>query len=111
MEKALHLIIPSITGIDVSANELGEVELRLREGNRSMPARVVSEGTLRVLGLLALGGAKEPPALLGFEEPENGIHPGRIALIANYLKTQAQLGNSQLDRHDPFADSSGFGPQ
>jgi predicted ATPase len=104
VEKALQMIVPSITGIDVSANDLGEVELRLREGDRSMPARVVSEGTLRVLGLLALGGAKEPPALLGFEEPENGIHPGRIRLVADYLKTQAQLGNSQLivTTHSPI---------
>jgi predicted ATPase len=69
-----------------------------------MPARVVSEGTLRLLGLLALGGAKEPPALLGFEEPENGIHPGRIELVAEYLKTQAAAGESQLivTTHSPL---------
>jgi predicted ATPase len=104
VEKSLHLLVPSITGIDVSANDLGEVELRLREGKKLMPARVVSEGTLRVLGLLALGGAKEPPTLLGFEEPENGIHPGRIQLVARYLKTQAASEESQLivTTHSPL---------
>jgi predicted ATPase len=104
VEKSLHLLVPSITGIDVSANNLGEVELRLWEGKKLMPARVISEGTLRVLGLLALGGAKDPPALLGFEEPENGIHPGRIQLVAEYLKTQANQGESQfiVTTHSPL---------
>lgn len=96
VEKSLHMIIPSVTGIDVSVNNLGEVELRLFEGETPIPARVLSEGTLRVLGLLALGGAKEPPALLGFEEPENGVHPRRIRMIAEMLKTRTATGDTQL---------------
>jgi predicted ATPase len=104
VEKSLHLIIPAITGIDVGVNNLGEVELRLMEGTTPVPARVVSEGTLRTLGLLALGGAHEPPALLGFEEPENGIHPRRIKLIAEFLKTMADTRNTQIiaTTHSPI---------
>lgn len=96
IEKSLRMIIPSASGISIDVNDLGEVELRLIEGGIPIPARVLSEGTLRVLGLLALGGAKEPPALLGFEEPENGVHPRRIRLIAELLKTRAATGNTQL---------------
>ncbi|MDZ4764500.1 MAG: AAA family ATPase [Chloroflexota bacterium] len=87
VEKALKAIIPSIEHIDVEVNNVGEIELRLVENGIAMPARVVSEGTLRILGLLALQGAKEPASLIGFEEPENGIHPRRIQLIANLLET------------------------
>ncbi len=87
VEKALHMIIPSFTGIDVSVNNFGEVELSLMQGQTPIPARVLSEGTLRILGLLALGGAKESPSLLGFEEPENGIHPDRLDLVVLLLKT------------------------
>jgi predicted ATPase len=47
-----------------------------------VPAHVLSEGTLRLLGLLALGGVKDKATLIGFEEPENGIHPRRIRMIA-----------------------------
>ena len=54
-------MIPSITGIEVSVNELGEVELDLREGEKRISARLLSEGTLRILGLLALVAAKESP--------------------------------------------------
>jgi len=104
IEKSLHMIIPSITGLEVGVNNLGEVELKLREGNASVPARVVSEGTLRVLGLLALGGMKESPALIGFEEPENGVHPRRLRLIAELLKSMATAGRTQLivTTHSPI---------
>lgn len=95
VERAVRTILPNIEGIEVEVNELGEVELKLREAGVSVPARVLSEGTLRILGLLALTGAKEAPALIGFEEPENGVHPRRIQLIAELLKTRAALEETQ----------------
>jgi predicted ATPase len=96
IEKALNRIIPSVTGIHLEINKKGDVELSIIEGDRLIPASVVSEGTLRVLGLLSLGAMKDPPALIGLEEPENGVHPRRIRLIAEYLKTQAMLGDTQI---------------
>ncbi|MFB3815717.1 MAG: AAA family ATPase [Terriglobales bacterium] len=104
IERSIHMVIPSLTGIDVSVNALGEVELNLREGNYSVPARIVSEGTLRVLGLLAIGGMKNPPSLIAFEEPENGIHPRRIRAIAELLKTMSASGSTQLilTSHSPI---------
>jgi predicted ATPase len=83
---------------------LGAVELRLLEGKTPIPARVLSEGTLRILGLLSLEGAKERPALLGFEEPENGVHPRRISLIAEFLKTRPEIGDTQVivTTHSPI---------
>lgn len=115
LEKALHLLMPNIDGIEVEASDLGEVELRLNEGGVAIPARVLSEGTLRMLGLLALTGADEAPALVGFEEPENGVHPRRIQLIAELLKTQETLKRTQyiVTTHSPllldhFGDESLF---
>jgi len=115
VEKALRMIIPSVTHIDVGVNDLGEVELKLLEGKTPIPARILSEGTLRVLGLLALGGAKAPPSLIGFEEPENGIHPRRIRMVADLLRNRALTGETQLivTTHSPilpdlFADENLF---
>lgn len=104
VEKALKTVLPQIDGIDVDINDLGEVEPRLREAGIPVPARVLSEGTLRILGMLALTGAKEPPSLVGFEEPENGIHPRRVQLIAELLKTRAGIGNTQyiVTTHSPI---------
>ena len=115
VEKALHALMPNIDGIEVEVSDLGEVELRLNEGGVAIPARVLSEGTLRMLGLLALTGVDEAPALVGFEEPENGVHPRRIQLIAELLKTQETLQQTQyiVTTHSPIlpdllADSSLF---
>jgi predicted ATPase len=104
VEKALHSLIPSITGIRTEVNKVGEVELSLMEGDVAMPARVLSEGTLRALGLLALSGVKEPPAVVGFEEPENGVHPRRIRDIAKILESRAESGDTQLivTTHSPI---------
>ncbi len=104
VEKALHTMIPSVTGIDVGVNDLGEVELKLLEDGVPIPARVISEGTLRILGILALTGAKETPALLGFEEPENGVHPHRIRLVAELLKSKVRFPGTQLivTTHSPI---------
>lgn len=102
VQKSLGHIIPHVTGIDVEVSALGEVELKILEGNTPIPARVVSEGTLRMLGLLALGAAKERPALIGLEEPENGINPRRIRLIAEYLKARATGGAQMIvTTHSP----------
>ncbi|MYJ78278.1 MAG: AAA family ATPase, partial [Caldilineaceae bacterium SB0670_bin_27] len=104
VEKALHALVPTFDGIEVDVSELGEVELRLREGGVAMPARVLSEGTLRLLGLLALTGVEDAPALVGFEEPENGVHPRRVQLIAELLKTQEILKQTQhiITTHSPI---------
>ena len=104
IEKALHALMPNIDGIEVEVSGLGEVELRLKEGGVAIPARVLSEGTLRMLGLLALTGVGEAPALVGFEEPENGVHPGRIQWIAELLKTQETLRQTQyiVTTHSPL---------
>ena len=104
IEKTLHTLMPNIKGIEVDVNDLGEVELRLKEGGVVIPARVLSEGTLRMLGLLALTGADEVPSLVGFEEPENGVHPRRIQLIAEMLKTRSSLGPTQyiVTTHSPI---------
>ena len=103
LEKALHTVIPDISGIDVGVSSLGEVELRVKENDAVIPARVLSEGTLRVLGLLALAGSERPPALVGFEEPENGVHPGRVELIANLLDARRGQGLGQyiVTTHSP----------
>jgi predicted ATPase len=96
IEKAVQAVIPSITGIDVSVNKIGEVELFLREDDVPIPARLLSEGTLRLLGLLTLRGTRERPSLIGFEEPENGIHPQRLELIAELLANIAAGGYTQM---------------
>ena len=42
--------------------------------------------------------------MIGFEEPENGVHPRRLRLIAELLQTRAELGETQMivTTHSPL---------
>jgi len=94
--RALRGIVPFVDNIEVRVNKYGEVELDIGEGERRISARTMSEGTLRVLGLLALGSMSPPPTLIGFEEPENGVHPARIRLLGEMLHSRTRRGNTQM---------------
>jgi predicted ATPase len=96
IEKSLHTLVPQIDRIDVQPNALGEAELRLLEDGIPVPARLVSEGTLRMLGLLAVASASEPSTLVAFEEPENGIDPRRINLVAEFVDTRTRMGGTRF---------------
>ena len=102
LNKALHQLIPSITRVETVVDKFGEVELSVIEGQTNMPARVVSEGTLRMLGLLALNGVEELPALIGFEEPENGIQPRRVKDVANIILNQSEGTQLIITTHSPL---------
>ena len=103
LEKALRALVPNVDGIDVKVNDHGEAEICLKENGSEVSARLLSDGTLRMLGLLALTGAVDVPTLVGFEEPENGVHPGRIDLIASFLNARRMTGQTQfiVTTHSP----------
>lgn len=53
----------------------------------SLPARSLSDGTLRFLALAVLDLDYTETGLICLEEPENGIHPERIPAIIELLKS------------------------
>lgn len=62
----------------------------------SHPARALSDGTLRFLALSVLEMDPAAHGVLCLEEPENGIHPDRIATMIRLLKDIA------MDVHRPI---------
>jgi len=65
----------------------GTVQFYLHERGIVSPisAMRLSDGTLRFLALLAALLSPTPPTLLWIEEPELGLHPDAVALIADVL--------------------------
>ena len=64
----------------------GTVALFLEEeGNRSIPASRLSDGTLRYLSLLAVLLHPEPPSLICIEEPELGLHPDLLPTLSDLM--------------------------
>jgi predicted ATPase len=65
------------------------------------PARFLSDGTLRFLALAVLEQSAEG-GLWCIEEPENGIHPGRIEAIIRLLEDIAMDTAYPIDSDNPF---------
>ena len=72
----------------------GNVQIFLHEGDYSIPATRLSDGTLRYLSLLAILCDPTPPPLICIEEPELGLHPDILPNLADLLvaaSTKTQL--------------------
>ena len=74
----------------------GTVQFYLHEAGLSapVPATRLSDGTIRFMALLAILLSPSPPPLLCLEEPELGLHPDAVGLLADLLvdaATRTQL--------------------
>jgi len=82
--NALRDLYEGLTDFDVSV-EGGTVQVFFTEGDYTIPATRLSDGTLRYLCLLAILCDPEPPPLIGVEEPELGLHPDILPKLADLL--------------------------
>jgi predicted ATPase len=87
---AVRSIVPAIEDVVVDLDRRrGTLDIQVRQDGVLYSSRVVSEGSLRVLALSAVAANPWGGSLLAFEEPENGVHPRRLDLIAQLLATLA----------------------
>ena len=61
----------------------------------------MSDGTLRVLGLLAAVFQRPPPSLLVIEEPEATIHPGALGSVLDVLRRAGRSMQVVVTTHSP----------
>ena len=57
----------------------------------SFSSRVISDGTLRLLALLTILRDPSRKGTLCFEEPENGVHEGRITALIQFLRDSCAI--------------------
>lgn len=84
----LEKLKPFYEGIEdfVTQVQGGTIQVFMHEqGDKTIPAVRLSDGTLRYLCLLAILCHPEPPPLICLEEPEAGLHPDVIPKIAELL--------------------------
>jgi len=76
---------------------------RAQPGSSLIDARLLSDGTLRTLAVLTAMETCEPLSRLVVEEFDNGVHPSRVAMLANALvetATRRKL-NVLVTTHNP----------
>lgn len=107
--RTLRSIVPSIEELSVDLDKRrGILDILVRQDGIDYSSRIVSEGTLRVLALCAIAVNPWGGSLLAFEEPENGVHPRRLELIAQLLLSLALEQGRQVvvTTHSPlFCDA------
>lgn len=119
----LNHLIPGITRLDADLHDASReyrIEITMRDG-LPFTSRVISDGTLRVLALLTLLHDPRHRGLVCFEEPENGVHPGRVRTLVQRLRemvsnpehataddspTPAPLSQLLLNSHSPVVLSA-----
>ncbi|MFM9851418.1 MAG: AAA family ATPase [Sphingomonadaceae bacterium] len=95
----LSALIPAVTTLDVQ-NDPTKRQYAFSigfAGDLSFSSRVISDGTLRLLALLTLLNDPDRKGTLCFEEPENGVHEGRIPMLVEILRMAA---NFWLEKKD-----------
>lgn len=94
--RALRSVIPAIGSVDVDLDtKRGTLDIQIEQDGTLFSSRVISEGTLRVLGLCAIA-VTARSGLIAFEEPENGVQPQRLERIAELLSSVSRRGGAQL---------------
>jgi predicted ATPase len=85
IRRDVETLVPGFRGFDISPfeDEL-RLEAEFMDGKR-LPARLLSDGTLRFLALFTLLRSCRPGALVAIEEPENGVYPGRVRALMDVL--------------------------
>ncbi|HEY8379183.1 MAG TPA: AAA family ATPase [Nannocystis sp.] len=80
-------LVPGVSNFEVKEiDDSYRIDFFMRDGD-VVPARLISNGTLRLLVLLtALYSQQSWPSIISIEEPENGIYPGRLRRFIELLR-------------------------
>jgi predicted ATPase len=88
------------------ADQRVQLRIRWRSLKREQSAADLSDGTLRFLFLLAVLGNPNPPPMIAIDEPDTGLHPGMLPIIAEYATAAATRAQVILTTHSPaFLDA------
>ena len=97
MNRALRAVLPGIERVGVSSiADTGRLRLHVIENGVRFEASALSEGTLRILALIGITNSPATASVVGYEEPENGVHPPRLQWIAMLLDEAARKGETQF---------------
>ena len=97
----LTSLIPSVRSIVLQDNERAReyaFDIKLSD-DLSFSSRVISDGTLRLLALMTILNDPRRAGMLCFEEPENGVHEGRMPQLVELLRNSCSTSIYESDDH------------
>lgn len=100
----LSELVEHVRSIGVEVDEKRQLlSIVMTDRNRTpFLASSLSDGTLRFLALAVMSEEAHPRSLLCLEEPENGMHPGRIPRVLDLLQDLAVDAEEAVDTDNPL---------
>jgi len=109
IRSSLSSLVPGVTSLKIATPDPSSRRVDFVFGkNLTLPAESTSTGVRLLLFFLTLAYHPQPPRLVLVEEPENGVHPRRLAEIMRLLRelTQGKHGDHAaqvvLTTHSPY---------
>lgn len=91
-----------------AADQRIQLRVRWKSLRREQSAADLSDGTLRFLFLLTVLSSPDPAPLIAIDEPETGLHPSMLPIVAEYAMDAARRTQVILTSHSPqFLDAFG----
>jgi predicted ATPase len=84
-----------------AADQRIQLRVRWKSLKREQTAADLSDGTLRFLFLLTVLASPSPATLVAIDEPETGLHPAMLPIVAEYAADAARRTQVILTTHSP----------
>ncbi|MGE0083962.1 MAG: AAA family ATPase [Desulfococcaceae bacterium] len=89
-----------------AADQRIQMRIRWKSLKREQSAADLSDGTLRFLFLLTVLASPSPAPIIAVDEPETGLHPSMLPIVAEYAVDAAMRAQVILTTHSPqFLDA------
>ena len=104
LANKLSELLDDVFKIEIDKDEKRDILSLIIQNKRgtSIPAKSLSDGTLRFIALAVIELDPLMQGLLCMEEPENGIHPERIPVIINLLENIAFDFKHVINQNNPL---------
>ncbi len=105
--EMMQVVMPSLQ--EISVRTVGSYlvpEFRVKDGQTSTihafdPVQL-SDGTLRIFGILLALYQTPPPPFIALEEPEQTIHPAILAMLAEAFREVSERTQLLVTSHSPY---------
>jgi predicted ATPase len=105
LETQLRSVLPSFESLGVrprGGRGMAIGVVRERGVKEELTLADLSDGTLRLLCLLALAVAPNPPPLICIDEPETGLHPRVLPVLGGAFRLASAHSQILIATHSPY---------
>ncbi|RKU06732.1 ATPase [Candidatus Poribacteria bacterium] len=104
LEKIISLLsdrVPRLEMVDTELMMDGRRLLKIKDAPFEQPilAKFTSDGTLKLLSYLILFHDRQPPQLIGIEEPENYLHPRLLTGLVDACRVACMMSQFMITTH------------